>query len=354
MSKHILIINNGLAGGGIERASVSLANYFHSQGYKITVLALYQSDKFFKLDDGITFYEPDFFRENLNKYSYLIKMMFFSRKAVKRINPDTILSFSEWTNPYVVFSLLGLKFPIYLSDRMSPLAKLPFISEILRSIFYKKASRIIAQSNFAKEVLKKKTNSNNITVIYNPVNVIQRIDCTPKNRIVSVGRLEEVKGHKFLIQAFAKVNNLNWELSIVGDGSLKKDLEKLSKDLGVNERVIFHGHLSDFKLQLSESEIFVLPSLSEGFPNALIEAMSLPIACIASDTFHGHNEIISSGFNGILVKPGNVIELSEALNRLIEDKNLRNLLKINALKVREDLNFETIANKYLDIILSIK
>lgn len=352
--EHILIINNGLAGGGIERASVSLANYFHSQGFKITVLALYQSEKIFKLNDGISFFEPDFSRDNLSKYLYLVKMIFFSRKAVKRISPDTILAFSEWTNPYVVFSLFGLKFPIYLSDRMSPLAKLPFISEILRSIFYKKASGIIAQSNFAKEILKKKTNSTNITVIYNPVNVIQRVDCIPRNRIVSVGRLEEVKGHKFLIQAFAKVNNLNWELSIVGDGSLKKDLEKLSKDLGVNERVIFHGHLRDFKRQLSESEIFVLPSLSEGFPNALIEAMSLPMACIASDTFYGHNEIISSGFNGILVKPGNVDELSEALNLLIENNNLRDLLKINAQKVRDDLKFEVIAQKYLDVLLPSK
>ena len=351
MSKHILIINNGLAGGGIERASVSLANYFHLQGFKITVLALYQSEKFFKLNDGIYFHEPDFSREKLNKYLYLVKMIFFSRKAVKGINPDTIVSFSEWTNPYVVFSLIGLNFPIYLSDRMSPFAKLPFISEILRIIFYKKASGIIAQSNFAKDVLKKKTNAAQIAVIHNPVNVIQRIDCTPKNRIVSVGRLEEVKGHKFLIQAFSMVNNLEWELSIVGDGSERANLENLAKELKVDNRVIFHGHLIDFRRQLSEAQIFVLPSLKEGFPNALIEAMTVPLACVASDTLHGYNEIIKSEVNGILVTPGNPSELTEAINRLIEDKNLREFLMTNALKVRVDLKFETIAQSYLDVIL---
>ncbi|MDP3930488.1 MAG: glycosyltransferase, partial [Bacteroidota bacterium] len=265
-----------------------------------------------------------------------------------------ILSFSEWTNPFVAFSLFGLKLPLFLSDRMSPLAKLPFISEFLRGIYYKKATGIIAQSNFAKEVLKKKTNATNISVIYNPVNVIPRIDCTPKKRIVSVGRLEEVKGHKFLIQAFAKVNNLDWELSIVGDGSLKAELENLTKELGVSDRVIFHGHLSDFGLQLSEAEIFVLPSLSEGFPNALIEAMSLPMACIASDTFNGFNEIVENGINGVLVKPGNISELTSAIKMLIDDKTMRVLLKENAIKVRENLNFEKIAQSYLDIIMPNK
>jgi glycosyltransferase involved in cell wall biosynthesis len=91
--------------------------------------------------------------------------------------------------------------------------------------------------------------------------------------------------------------------------------------------------------------------LKVGFPNALIEAMTVPLACVASDTFHGYNEIINSGVNGILVTPGNSSELTEAINRLIEDKNLRELLMTNALKVRVDLKFETIAQNYLDVIL---
>lgn len=354
MSKHILIINNGLAGGGIERASVGLANFFSIQGYRISVLALYESEKFFKLNDNIFFLEPNFSRNKLNKYLYLLKMMNFIRKNVKAIQPDTILSFSEWTNPYVVLSLMGLNFPLFLSDRMSPLAKLPTLSELLRKYLYKRATGVIAQSNFAKEILFSKTNSLNIQVIYNPVNIVNKVDCIVRKRIVSVGRLEEVKGHKILIQAFAKLNYLDWDLSIVGDGSLKNELQELSFQLGILDRVIFHGHLSDFSLQLSEAQIFVLPSLKEGFPNALIEAMSLPLACISSDTFLGHNEIIKSGQNGILVQPGNIDELTLAIKELIDDEVLREKIKVNALKVRSDLNFENIAQKYLDIILQDK
>jgi glycosyltransferase involved in cell wall biosynthesis len=349
--KKILIINNGLAGGGIERASVSLANYFVTLGFDVSIIALYQSDPFFRLHQDIKFLEPNFERITNNKFGYTIKMMLFLRKYVKNYQPDTILAYSEWTNPYVVLALRGLPYPLYLTDRMNPLAKLPFLSELLRKQFYGKANGIIAQSNFAKSVLLQKTKSRNIAVINNPVNIIERIDTPFLNRIVTVGRLEKVKGHEYLIKAFAQIKDNSWELSIVGDGSERTNLENLAKELKVDNRVIFHGHLIDFRKQLSEAQIFVLPSLKEGFPNALIEAMAVPLACVASDTFHGYNEIINSGVNGILVTPGNPSELTEAINRLIEDKNLRELLMTNALKVRVDLKFETIAQNYLDVIL---
>ena len=347
----ILIVNNGLAGGGIERASVSLANYFSGLGYQVDVLALYQSKPFFILDAKASFTEPDFIKKDNGKYFYVIKMMFYVRAKIKQVDPDVILAFGEWTNPFVIMSVMGLNIPIYVSDRMNPLAKLPWISEILKKVLYKKATGIIAQSAFAKDILQKKTNSNNIKIINNPVNAIDKIQCEPKKRIVTVGRLSPEKGHRFLIEAFAMLKNTNWELSIVGDGIEMSKLKKLAAYLYVTERVIFHGHLIDFRQQLSEAQIFVLPSLSEGFPNALIEAMSVPLACISTNFFQGKNEIIEHGLNGLIVEPGNVDELAAAIEKLIVDEGLRQKLAKNAYKVREDLQFEKIANQYLDFIL---
>lgn len=351
MKTKILIINNGLAGGGIERASVSLANYFSRLGYQADVLALYQSKPFFLLDSKVSFTEPEFTKKDSGKYLYVIKMMFYARKKIKQLNPDVILAFGEWTNPFVVMASIGLNIPIYISDRMNPLAKLPFVSETLRKILYKRAKGIIAQTNFAKEILTGKTNSDNIRVIPNPVNVINRIDCEQKKRIVSVGRLSPEKGHKYLLQAFSGLTDKSWELSIVGDGVERINLEKMAIELGIDKRVIFHGHLKDFSFQLSEAQIFVLPSLKEGFPNALIEAMSLPLACISTDFLQGSEEIVKDGVNGLFVTPGSVDELSIALNRLIADEILRKELAENAVKVRKDLAFEKIAHQYLDFIL---
>lgn len=347
----ILIINNGLAGGGIERASVSLANYWAEKEIDVTVLALYQSEHFYTLHTKIKFLEPGFSRKNLNQFFYVIKMILFARKHIKQIQPDAILAFSEWTNPYMIFANMGLPYPLFLSDRMNPLARLPYFSELLRRKLYKKATGIIAQSNFAKNILFAKTKTKNIKVIHNPVNIINKVECIKKKRIVTVGRLSPEKGHRFLIEAFADLKTNEWELSIVGDGKELENLKELSKELNVEKRVIFHGHLKDFAFQLSEAAIFVLPSLKEGFPNALLEAMSVPLACITTDFFQGKNEIIENGVNGLIVKPQDAKEMTHAMELLINDESLRCKLSKNAFKVREEYSFDKIAKQYLNFIL---
>ena len=101
---------------------------------------------------------------------------------------------------------------------------------------------------------------------------------------------------------------------------------------------------------LGESEIFVLPSLHEGFPNALLEAMSVPIACISSNCTAGPADIIKHGINGLLVKPGDENELEEAINKLIENPELRKSMAEEAYKVRDRYNYEKIADEYVKFI----
>tara|TARA_B110000003_G_scaffold224325_1_gene224874 strand:+ start:179 stop:1264 length:1086 start_codon:yes stop_codon:yes gene_type:complete len=349
--KKILIINNGLAGGGIERASSSLANYFSDLGYQVQVLALYQDDIVFKLNNSIKFVEPRFNRNSLGKLNYIFKLIGYIRNETKVFNPDTVLAFSEWTNPYVVLALMDLKLPIYVTDRMNPLAKLPIVSEVLKRITYRFVSGIIAQTNFAKRVLYEKTKSNKIYVINNPVNIIKKTNDKEINLIVSIGRLSVEKGQKYLIKAFSLVKNKDWKLALIGDGPERKYLEKLVSDLNLNDQVIFYGHLTNFSKYLTQSKIFVLPSLKEGFPNALIEAMAMGKAVVSSDFFDGENEIIENEKNGLLVNSANVNELFIAIERLINDYNLRQKIGKEASKIADKLEFSKIAKQYLDIIL---
>jgi len=370
--KKILIINTGLRGGGVERASSSLANYFADLGYNIQVLSLYQDINktkndmiLFKLNKSIKYVEPSFNRnailqnkhdlQNKNvfwKINYLFKLLNYIRKETKKFDPVTVLAFSEWTNPYVVLALFGLKYPIYLSDRMHPLSKLPLISQILKRITYRFASGIIAQTNFAKRILKNKIRSNRIYVINNPVNIIQKTNDKEINLIVSVGRLSLEKGHKYLIKAFSRVENKEWKLALIGDGSERKSLEKMVSNLGLNDRVFFYGSLTNFSKYLTQAKIFVLPSLKEGFPNSLVEAMAIGKATISSDFFDGENEIIENEKNGILVRPGNVNELYLAIEKLINDNSLRLRIGKEATKISEKLEFSKKANQYLNVILN--
>ena len=111
------------------------------------------------------------------------------------------------------------------------------------------------------------------------------------------------------------------------------------------------GHLTNFSKYLTQAKIFVLPSLKEGFPNSLIEAMAMGKATISSDFFHGDNEIIDNGINGILVSPGNVNELFLATEKLINNDSLRLRIGKEAKKIAKKLEFSTIATQYLNIIL---
>lgn len=343
----ILIINNGLSGGGTERASVSLAHYLLKERYLVAILALYKTEHFFELDPGVKFIEPVFERKNNSAITYILRLLKFIRKNIIREAPDRILSFNEWTNAYVILASLGLGIPLYVSERMHPKAKLPFVTEVLRKLLYKKCAGVITQTQFGKSIIQKKTGAKNVAVIPNPVNMVEPVPVPRLNRVVSVGRLEKVKGHRYLIEAFAKIKNNSWNLSIVGTGSERLNLENQASDLGIAHRVIFHGHLLDFRKQLSEAKIYVLPSLKEGFPNSLIEAMSLPIACISGDFYEGEHDLIQNEYNGLLFQPGNADDLAAAINRLIEDENLRNKLESNAVKVREDFSFEKIAGQYI-------
>lgn len=348
MGKKILFVSHGLRGGGMERSLVTLANYFIKNN-EVTILNIYKTDVFFEIDKNIEVIWPDF--ERNNRVLYILRLLPFIRMNIKKLKPDVVLSFGETFNSYVVFSLAFLKPRIVLTNRMWPQLRLGFPADLLNKIIYRFADGVIAQTQTAKEIIQKKAYNRNIVVIPNSVVPIEVLRKEKKQQIVSVGRLSKAKGHTVLLQAFAKLTTKGWSLHLVGDGPLRQSLEREVNTLGIDNKVYFHGHLKDFSTLLAESEIFVLPSLFEGFPNALIEAMSVPLACISSACIAGPSDIIQNGVNGILVKPGNSTELAAAIEQLISDKAYRDLLAREAYKVRSTYDFETIAKRYLDFML---
>ncbi len=345
----ILIINNGLAGGGIERASTTMANYFASLGHEVIVLALYKSEHFFDLNSSIKFIEPKYFAKT--KF-YILWMMTYIRRNVRLIRPDTILAYGEWTNCFVGLALIGIKVPIFYTDRMRPNGKFPWIHRKLRRFFYPRASGIIAQTEYAKRIIGERTGATRIKVIHNPVNCIERIPCEKRKIIACVGRLTKEKGHKVLLEAISKIKHEDWNLVLIGDGPLRSDLESLANELGILERVCFKGMKKDFRKELSEASLFVMPSLREGFPNALIEAMSVPLPCIATRCTEAMEEVVNDGKDTVLVPVDDVEAMAEAIDKLIDNPEYCKKLAVNAYHVRERLNFGYIAQEHLNYILS--
>ena len=141
--------------------------------------------------------------------------------------------------------------------------------------------------------------------------------------IGTVGRLTPVKGIPYLLDA-ARIllrQGANVKVLVVGDGSIRQDLLAQARNLGVGERVVFLGHREDTDVLLQALDIFVLPSLSEGIPMALLEAMAASRPIVASRV-GGIPEIIEDGVEGFLVESMDVNNLAERCRRLIESPDV--------------------------------
>jgi glycosyltransferase involved in cell wall biosynthesis len=158
----------------------------------------------------------------------------------------------------------------------------------------------------------------------------QRPDSSsPERVIICVARLEYVKGVDVLLDAWERMISTSSEwpvpllprLLLVGDGALRCQLERIVEGLNIGESVKFLGMRSDVIDLLQRSWAFVLPSRSEGMPNALLEAMACGLPCIATRV-SGSEDIISDGANGILVEPGEPDQIASALRSIITDAEL--------------------------------
>ena len=353
IKKSICFVSPGLSGGGgMERSLVTLANYFSKIGYEISIVSLFKSEVYFDVNEKIKIIWPNIERAKHNRIIYSVLIIKYFRTAIKKVNPDAVISFGEWFNPYVILVTRFLGIRLFVSDRMGPNLSLGFMLETARKFSYRYANGIIAQTKASASILSKKTGVKRIKVIPNAVQFIDVENDIKLNQIVSVGRLSREKGHSILINAFEGIENKNWSLHLVGDGPAREDLEREVKNLKLTDRVIFHGHLKDFKLIIAQSQIFALPSFYEGFPNALVEAMSVPLACVSSDCVAGPSEIIEDGVNGLLVETKNIRALTKALNLLIDNSKLRNEIKENAYHVRMKYPFENMAKEYLNYVLN--
>jgi len=144
--------------------------------------------------------------------------------------------------------------------------------------------------------------------------------------ILFVGRLAPVKAAHILIAAVARLvhQGRSVRLRLVGDGPCRGELERGARERGVHEQVVFEGwqNADGVRAMYQQADIFCLPSLAEGIPVVLMEAMAMEIPCVATRVT-GVPELIRDQIDGLLVASGNEEELAAALARLVDDSELR-------------------------------
>ncbi len=151
--------------------------------------------------------------------------------------------------------------------------------------------------------------------------------------LLSVGEMSKRKNHKVIIKAIAKLNNDNIVYIICGIGKLEKELAKLADKLKV--KVIFPGYRNDIKHYYTIADIFAFPSLQEGLPVALMEAMAsgLPIIC---SYIRGNTDLIENCVGGYLIDSKDIEQFAERINTMIQNKRMRDEMAL--------INKKTISN----------
>ena len=246
--------------------------------------------------------------------------IYYVYRLIKKVNPDVVHTAAAEANLYGIMAakLAGVK--IVIGEEIG----LPSHSKYAIKIFswvYKKANSVICVSNAVKNFLIDigEISSEKGKVIYNPVSLPIN---HPKNNstnfhIVYVGRLEVVKNVKTLINAFAKLNYKNIRLTIVGEGRERNNLEEQVRNLNVNREIEFVGFSDDPAIYLEEADLFVLPSYSEGFGIAAVEAMFLKVPVLCSKV-GGIPEFIDHDHNGWLFDPQKEEELKLTLEYIVD------------------------------------
>lgn len=248
-----------------------------------------------------------------------LKNIWLLCKWFKTIKPDIVHTAAAEANFHGIIAAKMAGVKVIIAEEIG-FPKHSKIAKIIFKYLYKLTNKVICVSEAVKNFL---ININEIKdykgiVIYNPVSESKTLERTLLNEftIVSVGRLEIVKNQQLLIKAFSKMDNLSAQLILVGDGRERENLEQLIASLHLENRVKITGFVSNPEFYLCQAHLFVLPSLSEGFGIAVVEAMQQQVPCLCSNV-GGIPEFITENETGWLFDPNNEEELVAKMNTII-------------------------------------
>jgi GalNAc-alpha-(1->4)-GalNAc-alpha-(1->3)-diNAcBac-PP-undecaprenol alpha-1,4-N-acetyl-D-galactosaminyltransferase len=201
--------------------------------------------------------------------------------------------------------------PVVVSERSDPSRqKLGPIWERLRRQKYKRVDAVVALTDASADYLRGYLGRPVIVIpsaVDRPPMSSDRIVAQANRRIVGLGRLEHEKGFDRLLDAFSDLTvrapegEQDWSLRIIGEGSMRGQLESKVQQLGLSDRVSLPGWIRPVWSELSAATIFVLPSRYEGFPSALLEAMAVGVPSLSVDCESGPRAVLTDNVNGLLV-----------------------------------------------------
>lgn len=356
--KHIVFLALTLTRGGAERVIVNLCNEALSEKYRVSIITCMNKPVGYPLKPGIEHIciekTSDIHYRNLGER--FLKRRKLLKKVLEECKPDVLLCFLPEPNFLALSLRRYFDFPMIISVRNDPVREYrnPIYYALMR-ILYPKADGYVFQTeqamdyfSFSKHIMQTGC------VIPNPLAVeyvdYARVPEEDRQKvIVNVGKLSGQKNQMALIRAFSKIADKfpEYQLAIYGEGDRRGELEALIVELGLQNRVSLPGNVPEIAKRIEAASLFVLSSDYEGMPNALMEAMAMGIPCISTDCpCGGPDFLIRDGENGFLVAVGDIDQLANGIQQLLEDRKLADKLGKNSAKISEMLHPDVLHDKW--------
>ena len=358
--------------GGVERVVQQLAQGYARRGHDVRVFTLNtrEAPEFEAVSPNLRVYRaPATELSGLLKVQSTVSTRLYgmTNDALRDAPADVLHAHTSFFYSSLVAAALSRRTgtPLVTTLHVGSLGEMPlrtrlmagFYERTLGSLIMAQSSSVIAVSHaVAGHAETVGVNPNKLTVIANGVDMDEYAPSpfrrtTDHLRIVCVGRLIANKGPQHLIEALPALLDVrpDSELDFVGDGPMLDTLRERVASLRLQANVSFLGSRDDVADILRDSDVFVRPSLTEGMPLAVLEAMACGLPTIAT-AVGGTGEVIRHLYNGLLVAPCDVAGLTKALIDVATDAALRNHLGCNArLSVAADFSWDRVIDTNLDI-----
>ena len=352
---------HSLNGGGAERVMAGLTSRLAERGHRVSLITF---------DDGASdrhVIAPSVRRMPLAlsadargllaKFRQVRARHHAIADAVERLRPDVVLSFCDRTNLDVLMATDPSGPPVVVCERSDPARQSlgPFWNAVRRHK-YRQAATVVALTETSASYLRPFSKS--VTVIPSAVDrpplTSDREQACARKRIAGVGRLEPEKGFDRLLIAFAQAtsDDPSWQLVIYGEGTQRDALLAQAKSLGINDRLELPGWVRPLAEPLSQATLFCLPSRYEGFPSALLEAMSLGVPSLSVDCESGPRVIIDHGRDGWLVE-SSVEGLRGGIETLIADVRQREALGRAGIRIVDQFGWDTMVDRYEQLLRDV-
>lgn len=342
--KDIIMVTGSMIRGGAEGVLASVANGLAQRGWKIHIVSILFDQCDYVLHPSIEYISIA--KPQNNQILDTPRMVGSLRKVIKELKPDVVISFMVTINIVTWMSTRGLNVKYIPSERNDPDKGVNGLIKLLQDKAYGAADVVVFQTTRAKEFFSYKIQQKGV-IIPNPVKKMPEASSIKSKRIVTVGRLENQKNQKLLIDSFKEIYDDNKEFSveIYGDGSLMRTISDYIKQIGLEGIVRLCGKVENIPEKIRDAYMFVLPSDYEGLSNALLEAMAIGLPCITTNCA-GSDDAIQDGVNGLIVPVRDQNAMVKAMRRLLDNPSEASDMGIKARQSMDRYNYDYIIDQW--------